>query len=113
LGFLESFSLDYTYLNLRQKNPYSYSKYIFDYNQHKLVSIFGFKIKNVELNLISNFSSPAKRDPCTIFDLKLNKKFKTLDLFIEGTNIFNHNYQEAQDIKGTGRWYKMGFVFSF
>ena len=113
LGFLERFSLDYTYLNLRQKNSYSYSKYVFDYNQHKLVSIFGFKIKDIELNLISNFCSPAQRNPYTTFDLKLDKKSKTFEFFIEGMNIFNQNYQEAKEIKGLGRWYKIGFIISF
>jgi len=113
LGFLESFSLDYTYLNLRQKNPYSYSKYIFDYNQHKLVSIFSFKIKKIDLNLISNFSHPCQRKSYNTFDLKISKNFKNYEFFIEGINIFNQNYEETKDIKGINRWYKLGLIISF
>jgi len=112
-GFLRSISLDYTYLNLPQKNPYPYSKYVFDYNQHKLVSIFNFQFKNLELNLISNFSHPSKREPYKTFDLKLSERFKNYEFFIEGTNIFNQGYEEAKDIKAVGRWYKMGIIISF
>jgi iron complex outermembrane receptor protein len=113
LRFLESFSLDYTYLNLRQKNPHSYSKYVFDHNQHKLVGIFNFKIKKINLNLISNFSNPCQRKSYTTFDLKIGKNFKNYEFFIEGVNIFNQNYEEAKDIKGIRRWYKCGLSISF
>jgi len=110
---LNSISLGYTFLNLDRENLYNFSKYIFDYNRHKIVGNFKVNFRKVSLNLISNSSKPVNRRGYTTFDLKVTKKLSNLTLTLEGINIFNRDYEEMRDIKGSGRWYKVSIVYPF
>ncbi|UCC95530.1 MAG: TonB-dependent receptor [Candidatus Omnitrophota bacterium] len=110
---LEEISLGYTYLNSHKKNPSRFSKYVFDYNSHKLVSNFGFNIKDILLHVIVNFSHPLERKKYTTVDLKVEKKIEDFTLILEGVNIFNKDFQELQDIESTGRWYKISVAYDF
>ena len=111
--FLEAAGLGYTYLNLDKDNPYRFSKYVFDYNRHKVVSNFKFDIKGVSLNTIVNFSNPVDRGNYTTVDLRAQKKIGDFTFTLEGINIFNKDYEEMNDIEGTGRWYKISLAYSF
>ena len=106
-------ALGYTYLNLDKDNPYNFSKYVFDYNRHKLVSIFGFDIKGVAINLIINYANPVSRKNYTTADIKIEKSFGDFKFILEGTNIFNKPYQELAGINSSGRWYKCSIEYSF
>lgn len=112
-AFLDRVALGYTYLDLDKDNPYNFSKYVFDYNRHKLVGIFGFDIKGVSVNLIANYANPVNRKHYTTADIKIEKKFKDFRFIIEGINIFNKPYQELGGINSSGRWYKVGIEYSF
>ena len=111
--FLSSWDISYTYLELEQKNPFNFSKYIFDYNRHKVVNKFRFDINDFKLNLITNFSKPAQRNEYITCDLKIEKRIKNWIFALEGINIFNEDYDEMQDIPGVGRWYKISASLEF
>ncbi len=110
---LQGIGLGYTYLTLDKDNPYKFSKYVFDYGRHKLVSNFRFDIKGVLLNTIINFANPIDRGNYTTVDLRLEKKIGDFAFIIEGINIFNKDYDEMNDIEGTGRWYKASLAYTF
>ncbi len=110
---LKEIGLGYTFLDLDKDNPYQFSKYVFDYNRHKVVSNFGFEFLGTILNTIINFSKPIDRRGYTTIDLKLQKKVSDFTLSLEGINIFNKSYQEKDQIQGIGRWYKISLAYSF
>jgi len=110
---LKKFSLGYTYLNLDKDIAYSLSKYIFDYDRHKIVSMLGLNLKSVSVNLVGNFSKPLDRKKYITFDLKAEKKISRFTLKLEGINIFDRDYQEMRDIDGSGRFLKMSIAHSF
>lgn len=110
---LNNISVKYTYLNLTRDNPFVFSKYVFDYDQHKVVTIFGFNYKGFKADLVSNFANPVDRKKYITFDLKMEKKIRDFTITLEGVNIFNESYEEMIDIEGTPRWYKMSVSYSF
>jgi iron complex outermembrane receptor protein len=111
--FINQLNVDYTYLD-SEDNPYNFSKYLFDYLKHKVVFNIQTSLLGFNLNLATIFSKPVQRKRFTACNLKMTKNiFSNLDLFIEGTNIFNKNYYELTDIKGAPRWYKVGVEYKF
>ncbi|MFA5008105.1 MAG: TonB-dependent receptor [Candidatus Omnitrophota bacterium] len=110
---LEKFSVGYTYLTLDKEDPFAYSKYVFDYDRHKVVTTFGFNYKGYRANLISNFANPVDRRKYVTFDLKVEKKLRAFTIALEGINIFNKSYEELKDIDGTKRWYKLSVAYEF
>jgi len=111
--FVQSIGLDYTYLWFQDKGPYQFSKYIFDYNKHKLVASIGLIIKEVYFDLMAIYSKPTQRGQYLTCDLKLTKDFANYSLFVQGVNIFNKDYYEGVDIEGEGRWFKFGIEYRF
>ncbi|MDD4954999.1 MAG: TonB-dependent receptor [Candidatus Omnitrophica bacterium] len=110
---LERLSIGYTYLTLNKASPYPLSKYVFDYDRHKIITNFGFNYKGYTANLISNFANPVDRRKYVTFDLKLEKKLRDFTIALEGINIFNKSYEELKDIDGTKRWYKLSLAYEF
>jgi iron complex outermembrane receptor protein len=110
---LEKISVGYTYLTLNKDSPFAFSKYVFDYDRHKVVTSFGFNYKGYCANLISNFAAPVDRRKYVTFDLKLEKKLRDFTVALEGMNIFNKSYEELKDIDGTKRWYKLSLAYEF
>ncbi|MFA5336970.1 MAG: hypothetical protein WC330_01395, partial [Candidatus Omnitrophota bacterium] len=110
---LERFSVGYTYLTLNKSSPFAYSKYVFDYDRHKIATSFGFNYKGYRANFISNFSKPVDRKKYVTFDLKLEKKLRDFTFALEGINIFNKSYEELKDIDGSKRWYKLSIAYEF
>lgn len=112
-SFWKILGIGYTYLNLNKGHNFNLSKYVFDYNQHKIITNFGFDFSGINSNIIVKFSKPIARDKYTTVDLKLSKQFSNFKLSLEGINIFNQDYQEKTDIEGTGRWYKVSLTYNF
>ncbi len=110
---LERINLGYTYLTLDKDNPYNFSKYVFDYDRHKVVSRFNFCLGGVDLNTIVSFSNPVTRRSYAVVDLKAEKEIGNFSIILEGNNIFNRDYQEMDNIQAAGRWYKLGLTYSF
>ncbi|MBN3037873.1 MAG: TonB-dependent receptor [Candidatus Omnitrophica bacterium] len=112
-SFFNSFSLDYTYLDLDRDNPYNFSKYVFDYNRHKIVGILGLELAGYSINLIGSYSKPLGREEYITFDIKAKKHLKGFTFELEGVNLFNRSYEELQDIKGPGRLVKGSISYTF
>jgi outer membrane receptor protein involved in Fe transport len=112
-SIVEKVSLGYTYLNLSNRDSFTFSKYVFDYDRHKIVTNLGFNYKGLRANLISNFANPVIRDKYVTFDLKLAKQIKNFTISLEGVNIFNQSYEELKDIDGSKRWYKLNVAYEF
>jgi iron complex outermembrane receptor protein len=110
---LEKVSVGYTYLTLNKASPYAFSKYVFDYDLHKVVTKLGFNYKGYQANLVSNFSKPVDREKYVTFDLKFEKKLRNFIVALEGINIFNKSYEELKDVDGTKRWYKLSVAYEF
>jgi len=110
---LKKVNLGYTYLSLDKDSPYNFSKYVFDYDRHKVVTRFDFDLKGVDLNTIISFSNPVTRRSYAVVDLKASKTIGDFSIILEGNNIFNRDYQEMDNIEAAGRWYKLGFAYSF
>jgi len=112
-SFLNRLGISYTYLESDKKNPFNFSKYVFDYNRHKTVTDLEFSLGDISFYLITNFSKPVDRKEYVTCDIKIAKKISDFTFEIEGINIFNKDYEELEDIPGTGRWYKLGVSYSF
>ncbi len=111
--FLEKISLGYTYLKLDRDKPYSFSKYAFNYNRHKVVKTFRLNIKGIYLDIITKFANPVDRGKYTTFDFRAEKTIGRFIFTLEGLNIFNEDYQEMAGVEGSGRWYKISVTYSF
>jgi iron complex outermembrane receptor protein len=112
-NFFKNFSLSYTYLDLDRNAPYTFSKYVFDYSQHKVVNTLSLEIFGFSFNFITNFSHPSSRNGYTTFDLKIAKRIKNFKLILEGVNIFNKDYEELSKVEGSSRWFKIGIEYRF
>ena len=111
--WLRGLHCSYTYLDASD-NPFVFSKYIFDYNQHKVVSFIEGSLGTVDITLIGNFSKPIQRDSYLSVDLKMKKYLNdNFKVFLEGTNMFNHDYDELIEVGAQGRWYRMGLEYTF
>ncbi len=110
---LKNISVGYTYLTLNKASPYAFSKYVFDYDLHKVVTKLGFSYKGYQANLTGNFSKPVDREKYVTFDLKFTKKLRSFIIALEGINIFNKSYEELKDVDGTKRWYKLSVAYEF
>lgn len=115
---IQDWSLKYTCLFLDKEKPYRFSKYIFDYPSHKLVSKIRFKFnEEVDLTLIGNFCELKQGGGYFTVDFKwkriIEENSRKIEWFVEGVNIFNQDFYEVGWIKGTGRWLKAGVSYIF
>jgi len=112
-GKKQKLILDYTYLDL-SNSPFNYSKYLFDYCQHKLSQTILLFIKSWQIRFITQFCKPISRKKYWKVDLKVTKSLnKNLSFFIEGTNIFNEDYFTTGGIKANPSWFRVGFIYRF
>lgn len=111
--FIKRAGVSYTYLNLKEKNPYNFSKYVFDYNRHKIVAGLGFEAGSFLIDTDINSNFPRARKNYTTVDIRIQRQLGRFNVSLEGLNIFNASYEEAQDIEGSGRWYKINLAYAF
>jgi len=95
---LDELTFGYTYLTLSRTNPYGFSKYVFDYNRHKAIGSLGFDLGGVKVHATGNYAHPLNRRSYTTVDLKIQKQLAAFNIFLEGTNIFNRDYEELIDV---------------
>ncbi len=110
---IPKFRADYTYLELNRENPYNFSKYLFDYDKHKLTCRYSFAFVGFKFNLWAEFCKPVKRKKYFTADLKITKNIGNFSWNIEALNVFNSSYQELEDIPGTPRWFKLALSWHF
>lgn len=118
---------NYAYLNQTASSLNKFdTKYSLNYLKHNLCIGVNHKIIN-NLNFTWNLKYQDRvgkypkfmglgiddritnYDPYWLVDLKLNYTYKVLNLYVEVTNLLNHNYVELGNVKSPGRWIKAGF----
>lgn len=112
-SFLNKFTLAYTYLELDKESPYTFSKYVFDYNRHKIVSTVGFEHKGIFVHICNTFSKPVERKEYLRCDVKISKAISDFTVSLEGINLFNKDYQKKSGIQSSGRWVKLSVIYAF
>ncbi|MCM8765246.1 MAG: TonB-dependent receptor [Candidatus Omnitrophica bacterium] len=113
---LERFA--YTYIESDRKAEVSLSKYILDHLQHQFV--LGFR------NLLPlgftqvwnlNYKERAEGSGWFVLDSRIVKRISekkfNYEIFLEGTNLSNANYQEVSGVSLPGRWLSLGIKFEF
>lgn len=116
--------LSYAYNSITKLTGQYYSKYVLDVLRHKVVLTVINKInKNIFLSwallyhertgTYTEFTTglEKKYKPYLTFDAKISYKFKALNFFIQGSNIFNTHYYDFANIPMPGRWIKAGINF--
>jgi len=111
--FIKRAGMSYTYLNLKEKNPCSFSKYVSDYNRHKIVTNLGFAAGGFTIDTDINSNFPRLRKGYTTVDIRIQRQLGRFNISLEGLNVFNKSYEEAQDIEASGRWCKINCAYSF
>jgi iron complex outermembrane receptor protein len=113
-SWLDKASLGYTYLLLDRDNSYNYSKYVFNYMQHKMIATLGFDIKGVSADIMGLFNKPFHKRGYFVCDFRVRKDISAnMNIFFEVKNILNSGFDEMQGIKAPGRWYGIGFDLRF
>jgi outer membrane receptor for ferrienterochelin and colicin len=111
--FIKRAGMSYTYLNLKEKNPCSFSKYVSDYNRHKIVTNLGFAAGGFTIDTDINSNFPRLRKGYTTVDIRIQRQLGRFNISLEGLNVFNKSYEDAQDIEASGRWCKINCAYSF
>jgi iron complex outermembrane receptor protein len=111
--FLKKVNLQYSYLNSTQKPENNFSKYLYDYNKHKILGQIVLSAAGVKADLIANFIKPAIREQYFTLDCGLTKKINKFSLAFKALNLFNHDYYQLQDIKAPGRWLYFSVSYHF
>ncbi|MCM8778464.1 MAG: TonB-dependent receptor [Candidatus Omnitrophica bacterium] len=115
------FSLErfgYSYLEAERKADLGLSKYVLDHLQHQ----FLLGLRNLlpwgfvqTWNL--NYKERTTGSGGFLLDSRIAKnifqKNFNLEIFLEGTNLTNTNYQEITDVAMPGRWLSWGLKFEF
>jgi len=112
---LREVSLAYTFLQLDSKNPYNYSKYLFNYLKHRFLVIPRICFNGyLEVSPVLIFEDPVNSRSRVVFNLNITCKVNDgLSFFLEGQNISNEVYQELEGVDADPRWWKIGFSCRF
>ncbi len=104
---------DYTYIH-SSSPPYSFSKYLFDYDKHRLTAGLELSVFSADVNIFTHLVRPYQRRNYVACDVKISKDINDdFSVFLEGTNIFNRGYYELAEVKAQGRWWRMGAEYRF
>jgi len=106
--------VQYSYIDLKTLETVPLSKYVFDYPRH---SITGFATVSLPLGTIfSQRVDYKKREDGRSYwlaDARLVKKFESISVFGEVTNLLNTSYQELLGVDMPGRWFRGGLTLEF
>ncbi len=125
--FLRSLRVGYTYIHQRRHGNYDIftSLYADDYLRHKLVASLNHKIWskltatwNVRVQKrmgayqvydgLTATEELRAYHPYALLDVKLQWTDKHYDLYVQGTNLTNHRYQDLGNIPQPGIWIMAG-----
>ncbi|NQU86009.1 MAG: TonB-dependent receptor [Mariniphaga sp.] len=122
--FIKHLSAGYMFNHLKKNSNEYISRYVLDNLKHKLdFSVTHKIVNNVSANwkLIFQerngsyteftngiYGSEVSYKPFALFDMKVNYKFRHINLFVITSNIFNTKYFDFGNIIQPGRWIKTG-----
>ncbi|MGA9212805.1 TonB-dependent receptor [Kaistella sp.] len=112
-SFVKSYSLGYTFLDSKAKEPQNLiSRYILENLKHQFVAKLETQIfENLTNQLIYRYNERVTTGSYQLLDGKLGYDFKDLNIYILVNNITNTNYKEAFGVPMPKRWFHVGFTY--
>lgn len=112
-GFFKSYSLGYTYLDVRMDENSPFSRYAMDHLKHQLIAkmenrFFG----NFTNQLVYRYQERANSYSYNLLDEKLSYQWKNLNIYLLINNITGSEYTEAFGVPMPGRWFHLGFSYT-
>ncbi len=112
-SFLKSYSVGYTFLESKAKEPKDLiSRYVMENLKHQFVAKLENRfLKNFTNQLIYRYNERVSTGSYQILDEKLNYAFKNIQLYILINNITNSDYTETFGVPMPKRWFHVGFSY--
>ena len=112
-SFVKSYSLGYTFLDSKAKEPQNLiSRYVMENLKHQFVAKLENKFfKNFTSQLIYRYNERVTTGSYQLLDGKLGYDFKDLNLYVLVNNITNANYTETFGVPMPKRWFHVGFTY--
>lgn len=112
-SFLKSYSVGYTFLESKGKEPKDLiSRYVMENLKHQFVAKLENRfLKNFTNQLIYRYNERVSTGSYQILDEKLNYAFKNIQLYILINNITNSDYTETFGVPMPKRWFHVGFSY--
>lgn len=112
-SFVKSYSLGYTYLDSKAKEPQNLiSRYVMENLKHQFVAKIENKFfGNFTNQLIYRYNERVTTGSYQLLDEKLGYDFKNLNVYVLVNNITNTNYTETFGVPMPKRWFHLGFTY--
>ncbi|KEY19786.1 TonB-dependent receptor plug domain-containing protein [Kaistella antarctica] len=113
-SFVKSYSLGYTYLDSKAKEPQNLiSRYVMENLKHQFVAKLETRFfKNITNQLIYKYNERVTTGSYQLLDGKLGYDLKDLNLYVLINNITNANYTETFGVPMPKRWFHVGFTLN-
>jgi len=106
--------LDYTYLDADAGAVNFLSKYVLDYARHKLTWSASVPLPGrFALGQRVAYARRADRRAYWVVDTRASRRLGLADVFVEGTNLLDQDYQEIAGVDMPGRWIRAGVSTRF
>lgn len=112
-SFLSSYSLGYTYLDSKAKEPQNLiSRYVMENLKHQFIGkIENRFLRNFTNQLIYRYQERVSTGSYQLLDEKLSYDFKNLNIYLLINNLTNTPYTETFGVPMPGRWFHIGFTY--
>ncbi len=105
-------NLCYSYLSSDKNTQGFRSRYVLDYLKHQFLVQFDHPlIWKIKINWRVNYLERVEANGLTLLDSKTFINFAKIQLFVEGVNLFDRQYEDIGDVPLPGRWLRFGIVF--
>ncbi len=113
-AFVKSYSVGYTYLDSKAKEPQNLiSRYVMENLKHQFVAKLENKfLKNFTNQLIYRYNERVTTGSYQLLDEKLSYDFKHLNVYVLVNNITNSDYTETFGVLMPKRWFHLGFTYN-
>ena len=101
--------LDYAWLDADAGPVDFLSKYVLDYARHSLTGMASVPLPG-HLSVGGRLAYKRRHDRRAywVADARLSRRIHLAEVFIEGTNLLDTNYQEIRGVDMPGRWLRAG-----
>lgn len=110
---INNISLKYTYLNSDKANSEFSSRYLLQYLKHQAILTVGHDFfGRINFNWFLRYEERINVGNHFITDLKVDRSFSLVNIYIKATNLFNVPYNDIDGIPLPGRWIIGGVQYS-
>jgi iron complex outermembrane receptor protein len=112
-GVFAGYSLGYTYIDSKLKNPQNLiSRYVLENLKHQFVAKLENRVfTNFTNQLIYRYNERVTTGSYQLLDEKFSYDFKNLNLYLLINNVTNTKYTETFSVPMPGRWFHLGFTY--